>query len=61
MNYIYWQDGANFIGYLEAYPDYQTQGSTLSELEENLADLHKDLTSGDIPNIRKIGKLVVAS
>ncbi|MDP0495450.1 MAG: type II toxin-antitoxin system HicB family antitoxin [Verrucomicrobiota bacterium JB024] len=60
MKYIYWQDGSEFIGYLEDFPDYRTQGGTLAELEENLADLHKDLTSGDIPHVRRTGRLIVS-
>ena len=31
------------------FPDYLTQGETLPELEENLRDLYRDLTSGEIP------------
>ena len=49
QKYIYWQDEDMFLGYLEAYPDYWTQGETLVELEENLLDLYRDLTSGAIP------------
>ncbi|MBK9104019.1 MAG: hypothetical protein IPL92_05490 [Saprospiraceae bacterium] len=41
--YKYWQDGEFWIGYLETYPDYMTQGSSLDELRENLADLYKEL------------------
>jgi predicted RNase H-like HicB family nuclease len=41
------------------FPDYLTQGETLSELEENLRDLYLDLTSGEIPGIRRIAELKV--
>ena len=45
--FIYWQDGNMWLGYLEEYPDYMTQGETLDELKENLKDLYKDfLESG---------------
>ena len=30
--YIYWQDDNMWLGYLEDYPDYWTQGETLKEL-----------------------------
>ena len=35
--YVYWQDGNMWLGYLEEYPDYQTQGESLEELKEYLA------------------------
>lgn len=60
IRYIYWQDGDFWLGYIEEYPDYMTQGLSLEELKENLTDLYKDLTSGDIPCVRKMGELQVA-
>ena len=50
--HIHWQDGEMWLGYYERYPDYMTQGETLQELRENLQDLYKDLTCGEIPGIR---------
>jgi predicted RNase H-like HicB family nuclease len=60
INYIYWKDGEFWLGYLEEYPDYMTQGATMDELKENLKDLFTDLTSGKIPFVRKKGQLEVA-
>ena len=37
------------VGWLEEYPDYRTQGETMDELRDNLLDLYKDVTSGQIP------------
>ena len=34
-----------------------TQGDTLEDLQEHLADLHRDLTSGEIPGIRRVAEL----
>ena len=34
--YVYWQDGDMWIGYLEEYPDYKTQGESFEELKDNL-------------------------
>lgn len=48
-----------WLGYFEEYPDYLTQGETLEELEENLRDLYRDLTSGEIPGIRRVAELTV--
>jgi predicted RNase H-like HicB family nuclease len=59
--FIYWKDEDYWIGYLEEYPDYRTQGISFDELRLNLKDLFLELTSGAIPNIRKKGELEVAS
>lgn len=55
--YIYWQDEDMFIGYLEEYPDYWTQGTSLEELQNNLLDLYHEFTSDNIPAIRKVAEL----
>ncbi|MGD0281988.1 MAG: type II toxin-antitoxin system HicB family antitoxin [Dissulfurispiraceae bacterium] len=55
--FIHWRDGDMWLGYLEEYPDYMTQGESFEELKENLRDLHKDLTSGAIPCVRKVSEL----
>ena len=60
IRYIHWQDGDMWLGYLEDYPDYMTQGETLEELQENLKDLHQDLTGGHIPGVRKVAELQLA-
>ena len=57
--YIYWQDGDKWLGYFEDYPDYMTQGESLDDLREHLKDLFLDLTSGEIPGIRKVAELTV--
>jgi len=58
--YVYWQENDTYLGYLEEYPDYWTQGATLEELEENLRDLFKELNGGSIPCVRKVADLKVA-
>ncbi|HLC16762.1 MAG TPA: hypothetical protein VJL89_11120 [Thermodesulfovibrionia bacterium] len=60
IKFVYWQDGDMWLGYLEEYPDYMTQGETLDELKENLKDLFKDLSSGAILCVRKVAQLEVA-
>jgi len=49
-----------WLGYLEEYPDYQTQGETFEELQENLKDIYADLTSSAIPNVKHVGELQLA-
>ena len=60
IRYIYWQDGAMWLGHLEEYPDYMTQGETMEDLQENLKDLYEELTSGQIPGVRRVAKLRIA-
>jgi hypothetical protein len=57
--YVRWQEGDMWLGHFEQFPDYLTQGESLSELEENLRDLYRDLTSGEIPGIRSVAELAV--
>jgi hypothetical protein len=52
--YIYWRNGNHWLGYFEEYPDYQTQGESLEDLQEHLKDLYRDLTGGEVPGIRRI-------
>jgi len=59
--YVHWQDGDMWLGYLEEFPDYRTQGQLLAELEDYLRDLYKDLTSGEVPGIRKAEKQLFAA
>jgi hypothetical protein len=59
VGFTYWQDAEFWIGYLDEFPDYMTQGTSLDDLREHLADLHKDLTSGLIPNVRRHAELKV--
>ena len=41
------------------FPDYLTQGETLAELEDNLRKLHRDLTNGETPGIRRVSELTL--
>ncbi|HSK73873.1 MAG TPA: hypothetical protein VK892_19400 [Pyrinomonadaceae bacterium] len=60
VRYTYWKDGDFFIGFLNDYPDYETQGFSKEELTENLKDLLKDIESEEIPFIKKVEELIIA-
>ena len=60
VKFTSWQDGEFFIGFLNEYPDYQTQGLNKQELVENLKDLLVDLESDQVPYVRKVEELLVA-
>ena len=57
--YVYWPDGDFWLGYFEEFPDYLTQGTTLEDLQSNLRELHQDLTSSEIPYLRRTAELAV--
>ena len=57
QKYVYWQEEDMWLGYLEEYPDYWTQGESLEELQENLKDIFQELTSGNIPWRTSRGRL----
>jgi predicted RNase H-like HicB family nuclease len=57
--FIHWERDVMWLGYFEEFPGYMTQGETLEDLRERLADLWRDLTSGEIPGIRRVAELTV--
>ena len=61
LKFTFWQDGEFFLGYLNDFPDYQTQAYSKEELIDNLKDLLTDLESGDIPSVKKVEEMSVAS
>ncbi len=58
--FVYYEEDGMWIGWLEEFPDYRTQGATLDELKENLKDIYEELTGGAIPNVRRIGELQIS-
>lgn len=60
IKFTSWQDDGLYIGFLNEYPDYRTQGATKEELTENLKDLLIDLESGQVPYVHKVEELLVA-
>lgn len=58
--FTYWQDGDYYLGFLNDYPDYQTQGLSKEELIRNLKSLLVDLESGEVPYVRKVEELALA-
>ncbi len=40
QKYVYWKDDDTWLGYLDDFPDYWTQGKTEDDLREHLADRH---------------------
>lgn len=58
---MYLLAGWRFLsGYLNRYPDYETQGYSKDELVENLKELLADFELGEVPFVRKIEEFVIA-
>lgn len=55
VKYVYWQEGDAWLGYLQDYPDYWTQGETADDLLDHLRDLYLDLAGGHIPGSARSG------
>ena len=49
IRYTWWKDGDFYLGHLNDYPDYQTQGFSKEELMDNLKDILNDIESNEIP------------
>ena len=60
VSFVYWQDNGSWVGYLQEFPDYWTQGESLDDLKHHLRDLHRDLTSDELPGVRRVDQLDVA-
>ena len=43
IGFTFWQDDEMWLGYLDDYPDYMTQGTSLEDLKEHLLDIYSDL------------------
>ena len=57
LSYTYWQNDGFYIGHLNEYPEYDTQGKSLPELEAMLKSLYEDISSGELQGIRRVGVL----
>jgi predicted RNase H-like HicB family nuclease len=56
---VVWEEDGAWLGYLQDYPDYWTQGDSLEDLKDHLRDMYQDITSGAVPGIRRVDELVL--
>jgi len=60
LKYTYEMDGDFFVGYLDDYPEYPTQGENLSDFEENLLDIFNMIKEGVLEARIRHGILEIA-
>lgn len=54
IRYTYWKDAEYYLGYLNDYPDYQTQGLSREDLVRNPDELLNDIESNEAPHIQEL-------
>jgi predicted RNase H-like HicB family nuclease len=57
LRYTYEMDEGFYVGYLDDYPEYPTQGENLKDFEENLLDIYEMIRDGTIETIKQHGVL----
>ena len=53
------EDDGNWIGCLQEFSDSALQGDSLEDLHAQLRDLYRNLASGELPGIRRVGDIAV--
>jgi predicted RNase H-like HicB family nuclease len=46
MKILYRQKAGWFVGHVQEYPEYESQGETLEELKDNLIEIYHDIANG---------------
>ena len=46
--YVYWKHEGLWVGHFEKYPEYLSQGETISELREGLLKIHDLIKQGKL-------------
>lgn len=45
---VVWQEGEWWLGYVQDYPDFWTQGESLDDLKLHLRDLYDEMMTGNV-------------
>ena len=60
LRIFYKNDKEWYIGHIQEYPDYESQGKTLDELRENLIEIYNDIKEGLVPDAEPFQLMEVA-
>jgi predicted RNase H-like HicB family nuclease len=50
INIVYQEKNGWFVGHIQEYPDYVSQGETLEEFRDNLIEIYEDIRKGLAPD-----------
>jgi hypothetical protein len=59
LRYSYEMDGDFYVGHLDDYPEYPTQGEGLQDFEEHLLDIYEMIQDGTLEARQRHGVLEV--
>ena len=70
--YIYWSEGSRsereigsgrdgnvLLGYIDGYPEYVTWGRSLDELKKNLVGMYREISVGEVAQVRRVSELAM--
>jgi predicted RNase H-like HicB family nuclease len=60
FNILYKKKSGWYIGHIQEYPDYESQGRSLDELRENLIEIYNDINKGLVPDAEPFQLMEVA-
>ena len=60
INILYKEEKEWFVGHIQEYPDYESQGKSLEELRDNLIEIYDDIRKGLVPDAKPFQILEVA-
>lgn len=59
LTMIYWKSEKFWLGKLLEHPEIMTQGRTLKELEENIADAYRMMVLEDVPDKHQFKEVLI--
>jgi len=60
INIVYKKKNEWFIGHIQEYPEYESQGKTIDELKDNLLDIYNDIAEGLVSDAEPFQLLEIA-
>jgi len=60
MRYSWWKEDDFYLGYIDEYPQYPTQGESLADLENGLKEIYKWIEDGTLKLKEQKGILKIA-
>ncbi len=60
ISIAYKKENGWFVGHMQEYPEYESQGETLDELRDNLVEIFNDIQNGLVPEAEPFELMEVA-